>query len=42
MNDYRNAGIIASQSAHESLSEEKAAKLGAGKFWNIIHLTAVS
>lgn len=38
MNDNRNTGIIASQSAHESLSEEKAAKLGAGKFWNIIHL----
>lgn len=38
MKDNQNIGIFASQSAHESLSEEKAAKLGAGKFWNIIHL----
>jgi len=38
MNENNNVGVFASQSAHESLSEEKAAKLGAGKFWNIIHL----
>lgn len=38
MDDNRSTGIIASQSAHESLFEEKAARLGAGKFWNIIHL----
>ncbi len=38
MNNNSDVGILASQSAHQSLSEEKAAKLGAGKFWNIIHL----
>ena len=36
--DNSNIGIFSSGSAHQSLAEEKAAKLGAGKFWNIIHL----
>lgn len=38
MSNNSDIGILASKSAHESLHEEKAQKVGAGKFWNIIHL----
>jgi len=38
MNNNSDIGVLTSKSAHESLSEEKAQKLGAGRFWNIIHL----
>lgn len=38
MADNKSVAIFGSQTANESLSEEKASRLGVGKLWNIVHL----